>query len=81
MLRSCKLFNEIKLGNGPSAGNEAVYFVLRTEAASVTIHPIDTKIYTVLVKSFAHLMLWIFCDPPERGGLTLNIVEYEKINF
>ena len=23
--------------------------------------------YTVLVKSFAHLMLWIFCDPPERG--------------
>ncbi len=28
---------------------------------------------TVLVKSFAHLMLWIFCDPPERGGLTLPI--------
>ncbi len=26
--------------------------------------------YTVLVKSFAHLMLWIFCDPPERGGLS-----------
>ncbi len=34
---------------------------------------------TVLVKSFAHLMLWIFRDPPERGGLILNIVEYEKI--
>ena len=25
---------------------------------------------TVLVKSFAHLMLWIFCDPYERGVLT-----------
>ncbi len=35
---------------------------------------------TMLVKGFAHLMLWIFCDPPERGGLTLNIVECEKIN-
>ncbi len=34
---------------------------------------------TVLVKSFAHLMLWIFCEPPERGGLTLTMVEYEMI--
>ena len=34
---------------------------------------------TVLVKSFADLMLWIFCDPPERGELTLNMVEYEPI--
>ncbi len=24
---------------------------------------------TVLVKSFAHFMLWIFCDPPAGGGL------------
>ncbi len=28
---------------------------------------------TVLVKSFAYLMLLIFCDPPERGGLKLSI--------
>ncbi len=27
---------------------------------------LDIFICTVLVKSFAHLMLWIFCDPPER---------------
>ncbi len=25
-------------------------------------------------------MAWIFCDPHERGGLILNIVESEKIN-
>ncbi len=35
----------------------------------------------MLVKSFAHLMLWIFCDPPERGGLTLNIVEYAELHY
>ncbi len=33
----------------------------------------------MLVKSFAHLMLWIFWDPPEKGGLTLNMVEYETL--
>ena len=35
-------------------------------------------INTILVPIYT--VLWIFCDPPERGGLTLNIVEYEKIN-
>ncbi len=24
--------------------------------------------YTVPVKSFAHLLLWVLCDPPEWGG-------------
>ena len=33
---------------------------------------------TVLVQSFAHLMLQIFCDPVEGGGLTLNMVEYTQ---
>ncbi len=35
---------------------------------------------TVLVKSFAHLISWISCDPPERGGLILNMVVYETSN-
>ncbi len=36
--------------------------------------------YTVLVKSFAHLISRISCDPPEGGRLTFNMIEYEKSN-
>ncbi len=37
----------------------------------------------VLVKSFAHFVLWLFCDPPAGGGLILNMVQYLRllINF
>ncbi len=51
----------------------------KTEADEMYVCGVLMKC-TVLVKSFAHLMLWIFCDPPERGGLTLNMVICEYCN-
>ena len=40
-------------------------YIVKTRSLTV----ISTRNITVLVKSFAHLMLWIFCDTPwERGA-------------